>query len=108
MFQLSLLLITFSIFLIVLFAVLIVLLTREIGKQSKYRKTRHKYSKKNTKKINRYQNIALGKLEARLLSLVRDRATAMRLVNNIQFRHPTKNLTWCYEKVILDLERDRH
>lgn len=47
-------------------------------------------------------------LEARLINLMNgDSQAAYRLVQLTQSRNPGKPLSWCWEKVIMDLERDR-
>ncbi len=47
--------------------------------------------------------------ERKLLRLLNgDRRTANRLVANMQMRNPDKSDQWCWEKVIFDLQRDRH
>ena len=47
-------------------------------------------------------------LKDKLLKMVSyDTKIEKRLVINIQHKHPDKNLVWCYEKAIVDLERDR-
>jgi len=44
----------------------------------------------------------------RLYALVNgDRALANRLVESVKQQSPERSNTWCYEKVIYDLERDR-
>lgn len=42
-----------------------------------------------------------------LNSLTRDRATSIRLVEQVKDRNPGRDLNWCAEKAIRDLERDR-
>jgi hypothetical protein len=47
-------------------------------------------------------------LERELLTLVSgDKALATRLLVNIRFKNPQRTKSWCYEKVIYDLKRDR-
>jgi hypothetical protein len=43
----------------------------------------------------------------KLMSLVRDRATAERLLKLAREYNPKRSEQWCYEKVIYDIERDR-
>lgn len=43
----------------------------------------------------------------KLMSLVRDRATAERLLKLTREYNPQRSEQWCYEKVIYDIERDR-
>jgi hypothetical protein len=51
---------------------------------------------------------ASSSLERKLLSLVGgDQSLATRLLFNIRWKNPQKSRTWCYEKVIYDLQRDR-
>jgi hypothetical protein len=51
---------------------------------------------------------ASSSLERKLLSLVGgDRSLATRLLLNVRWKNPRKSRTWCYEKVIYDLQRDR-
>lgn len=48
-------------------------------------------------------------LQRRLLSLLHDdRQAADRLVAGVQLNHPNRSIDWCVEKVIYDLNRDRH
>lgn len=50
-----------------------------------------------------------GETERKLLRLLNgDRRTANRLVANMQMKNPDKSAQWCWEKVIFDLQRDRH
>ena len=37
-----------------------------------------------------------------------DHQAAQRLVQQVQAKHPERSLDWCVEKVIYDLQRDRH
>ncbi|GEM_PF-3688487 len=46
-------------------------------------------------------------LQKQLELLVRDRATAKRLVVGIKKRHKRRSLRWCQEKALNDLKRDR-
>jgi len=51
---------------------------------------------------------ASPKLQRQLLKLLHnDRATASRLLAQIQLNHPHKSVNWAVEKAIYDLERDR-
>jgi outer membrane biosynthesis protein TonB len=43
----------------------------------------------------------------RLDELTHNAETSRRLVNRLQQKHPDRNLKWCVEKAILDIERDR-
>jgi hypothetical protein len=36
-----------------------------------------------------------------------DKKAAIRLLDNVQKKNPDKSYTWCQEKAIGDLERDR-
>ena len=50
----------------------------------------------------------LGMLDRKLTQMLQgDRAAAQRLVERAQTRYPDRDVVWCYEKVIADLERDR-
>lgn len=56
-----------------------------------------------------YLDQANRRLQKQLLRLVHnDRSTAARLLDQAKLRHPDKSINWCMEKVIYDLERDRH
>jgi hypothetical protein len=47
-------------------------------------------------------------LEKKLLRMVGgNRAIVTRLLFNVRCKNPHKSKTWCYEKVIYDLQRDR-
>lgn len=47
-------------------------------------------------------------LREKLLKMVgNDAKVERRLIDNLQKKHPDKDLVWCYEKAIVDLERDR-
>ncbi|TRU50229.1 MAG: hypothetical protein EWV49_09770 [Microcystis aeruginosa Ma_QC_Ch_20071001_S25] len=64
-------------------------------------------SKNNRRKLPISQN-QLFYLERELLTLVNgDKALATRLLLNIRLRNPQRSKSWCYEKVIYDLKRDR-
>jgi flagellar basal body-associated protein FliL len=64
-------------------------------------------SKNNHQKLPISQN-QLFYLERELLTLVNgDKALATRLLLNIRLRNPQRSKSWCYEKVIYDLKRDR-
>jgi hypothetical protein len=64
-------------------------------------------SKNNRQKLPISQN-QLFYLERELLTLVNgDKALATRLLLNIRLRNPQRSKSWCYEKVIYDLKRDR-
>ncbi|MCA2941274.1 MAG: hypothetical protein IM319_19870 [Microcystis sp. M113S1] len=64
-------------------------------------------SKNNRQKLPTSQN-QLFYLERELLTLVNgDKALATRLLLNIRLRNPQRSKSWCYEKVIYDLKRDR-
>ena len=68
--------------------------------------------KRATSKNNR-QNLPISQqqlfyLERELLTLVNgDKALATRLLLNIRLRNPQRSKSWCDEKVIYDLKRDR-
>jgi flagellar basal body-associated protein FliL len=68
--------------------------------------------KRATSKNNR-QNLPISQpklfyLERELLTLVNgDKALATRLFLSIRLRNPQRSKSWCYEKVIYDLKRDR-
>jgi hypothetical protein len=50
-----------------------------------------------------------GKLQKKLLTLLHnDRNAANRLLAQAQVKYPNKTIDWYAEKVIYDLERDRH
>jgi flagellar basal body-associated protein FliL len=64
-------------------------------------------SKNNRQKLPISQN-QLFYLERELLTLVNgDKALATRLLLSIRLRNPQRSKSWCYEKVIYDLKRDR-
>jgi hypothetical protein len=64
-------------------------------------------SQNNRQKLPTSQN-QLFYLERELLTLVNgDKALATRLLLNIRLRNPQRIKSWCYEKVIYDLKRDR-
>ena len=64
-------------------------------------------SKNNHQKLPTSQN-QLFYLERELLTLVNgDKALATRLLLSIRLRNPQRSKSWCYEKVIYDLKRDR-
>ena len=64
-------------------------------------------SKNNRQKLPISQN-QLFYLERELLTLVNgDKALATRLLLNIRLRNPQRSKSWCDEKVIYDLKRDR-
>jgi flagellar basal body-associated protein FliL len=64
-------------------------------------------SKNNRRKLPISQN-QLFYLERELLTLVNgDKALATRLLLSIRLRNPQRSKSWCYEKVIYDLKRDR-
>jgi hypothetical protein len=70
--------------------------------------TNNNYIPSNKKQNYRSRDENLCYLERELLTLVRgDKALANRLLLNIRFKNPQKNKSWCYEKVIYDLKRDR-
>jgi len=46
-------------------------------------------------------------LQRQLDLLVRNRATAKRLVAGIKKRHRRRSIRWCQEKALIDLKRDR-
>ncbi len=61
--------------------------------------------RKNESRGNRNRS---DRLEEKLLTMVGgDRSVATRLLVNVRFKYPQKSKTWCYEKVIHDLQRDR-
>ena len=47
-------------------------------------------------------------LNQRLDILTKDRQQSERLVNSVAQRFPGKSRTWCTERAIRELERDRH
>jgi hypothetical protein len=48
-------------------------------------------------------------LQRQLLSLLHnDAQAAERLIRQTQVNHPNRSIDWCAEKVIYDLQRDRH
>jgi flagellar basal body-associated protein FliL len=64
-------------------------------------------SQNNRQKLPTSQN-QLFYLERELLALVNgDKALATRLLLSIRLRNPQRSKSWCYEKVIYDLKRDR-
>lgn len=70
--------------------------------------TRFKPVSKSNETIIRLDQAHRG-LQKQLLRLVHnDRSTATRLLDQAKLRHPDKSINWCAEKVIYDLERDRH
>ena len=70
-------------------------------------KPKRSTSKNNRQKLPISQN-QLFYLERELLTLVNgDKALATRLLLNIRLRNPQRSKSWCYEKVIYDLKRDR-
>lgn len=62
---------------------------------------------------NNRQNLPISQpklfyLERELLTLVNgDKALATRLFLSIRLRNPQRSKSWCYEKAIYDLKRDR-
>jgi uncharacterized protein HemX len=59
-------------------------------------------SSRTTKHINRSH-------QRKLLSLLHnDYRAAERLIQQTQAKHPDRSIDWCIEKVIYDLQRDRH
>lgn len=48
------------------------------------------------------------RLILKLDQLTRDRETSERLIDRAALRYPERSKQWCVEKVIFDLERDRH
>ena len=44
----------------------------------------------------------------KLVKLTRDEETAHRLVRNLLLRYPDRDVDWCCDKAIYDLERDRY
>jgi hypothetical protein len=50
-----------------------------------------------------------GSTQRRLIRLLNgDQRTAQRLLNQARLRYPNHDENWYWEKVIFDLERDRH
>lgn len=49
----------------------------------------------------------LPKAPTEILALTHDRATAYRLFEEVQDRHPNRSEQWIWEKVRWDIERDR-
>ena len=70
------------------------------GKNKYYKKQKLQFSAKN--KPNTHLNRKL------LMLLNGDEKAALRLINNVRKNNPGKSNTWYREKVIFDLERDRH
>ncbi|MGA1357103.1 MAG: hypothetical protein ACO35Q_10575 [Prochlorothrix sp.] len=48
------------------------------------------------------------RLWRQLVKLTKDEQTAHRLVRNLLIRHPDRDPSWCCDKAIYDLERDRY
>mgnify|MGYP001025147254 CR=1 FL=1 len=48
------------------------------------------------------------RLWRQLVKLTKDEQTAHRLVRNLLLRYPDRDPTWCCDKAIYDLERDRY
>ena len=105
----------FSILLVVVLALLILILYREI-RQQRQTKNRtfpikslnlaYKQVKKDTGKTAT-QSVP-SHLEKQLLSMVGgNRDAAQRLVANIQQKNRDRDQAWCWQKAIADLERDR-
>ncbi|TRV06553.1 MAG: hypothetical protein EWV41_13915 [Microcystis wesenbergii Mw_MB_S_20031200_S109] len=70
-------------------------------------KPKRSTSKNNRQKLPISQKKLLH-LERELLTLVNgDKALATRLLLSIRLRNPQRSKSWCYEKVIYDLKRDR-
>lgn len=80
---------------------LVFLFLQELQRQQPRKKRRPPINKVGMEAIS-------SDLEKELVSrLAGDRVTARRLVKNIQRRNPNRDLVWCWEKAIADLERDR-
>ncbi|NEQ29049.1 MAG: hypothetical protein F6K28_60940 [Microcoleus sp. SIO2G3] len=71
-----------------------------------HRTHQHKYEKVSKSDINKSD---YGQLWLRLLTLVQfNTPAAERLLANCQHRYPDKSVSWCIEKTLWDLERDRY
>jgi hypothetical protein len=67
-----------------------------------------RYTSKNNRQKLPISQKKLLHLERELLTLVNgDKALATRLLLSIRLRNPQRSKSWCYEKVIYDLKRDR-
>jgi hypothetical protein len=67
-----------------------------------------RYTSKNNRQKLLISKNKISHLERELLTLVSgDKAVATRLLLNIRFKNPQRSKSWCYEKVIYDLKRDR-
>lgn len=53
------------------------------------------------------EDAAVRQLMQEVLSLTRDRDVAQRLIDQAIHLNPSRSLSWCCEKVIYDLQRDR-
>jgi hypothetical protein len=62
-----------------------------------------------TTRLDRTAAGANRSLQRQLLSLLHnDSQAAERLIRQTQANHPGRSIDWCAEKVIYDLQRDRH
>lgn len=67
------------------------------------------YPEQNYQSPHKHASQSLFTLQNRLLSLVaNDRGAAQRLLAGEKVKHPKRSDDWLFEKVIHDLERDRH
>lgn len=91
------------VFIILVFAVLIFFLAKELQKQ--------KQGKTNNRRHLTHQraNVSIpSHLQRQLLLMVGgEQATANRLLDNIRSKYPGREEIWYWEKIIADLERDR-
>lgn len=85
---------------------LIFCINQEINTINRHQPKRRK-SKKRKTTIEKNKLLILSNLENKLFSMVGDPSAAIRLVDNIQIKNPDRDEIWCWEKAILDLERDR-
>lgn len=70
--------------------------------------TGHKVMHSPSNRLSPQHKRQLGMLDRKLTQMLHgDRTATQRLVAKTQARHPDRDLVWCYEKVIADLERDR-
>ena len=91
--------------LLIIISFLMYLLFLEIKKQQK---AKNKYYKKQKLQFSA-KNKPNTPLNRKLLMLLNsDEKAALRLINNVKKNNPGKSNTWYREKVIFDLERDRH
>jgi hypothetical protein len=87
--------------------VLIFYIFRESKKTSKYKDRKRKQTIPYLKSKKRAPHVSLPKLQKKLFSMVGNRSVAIRLVDSIRAKNAHRDEAWCWEKAILDLERDR-